>query len=217
MTTETKDEQTGSTGEEKLYAGKFKTIEELESGYKNAAGVYNENETLKKKVEDLSNVPIDYINPSDVELEEARITDIKTRAKEAGLTQAQYEKFVRSDKARVEQHKLNFENAKKEVGEETMNILKDYVSKNYPKEIQDNMLNTFIGNKGARQAALSHRDQILSNRVPGMDKQAAPGYTVTKSDVEKAYQAKEKNNSDIKARDHYLNILGAYSAQQQAS
>jgi hypothetical protein len=202
---------------EKLYAGKFKTVEELEAGYKNSLPTFQENENLKKKVDELTTIPANYMNPSDVELDQNRLTDLQARAKEAGLTQAQYEKMVRSDKSRVDAYKSNFENAKKEVGEETLNILKDYVAKHYPKPLQDNILNTFIGNKEARQAALDHRQQLLSNRFPGMEKTAAGlGYRVTDADIRKAYDAKEKNSGDMKARTHYLNLVAAKAEQDRS-
>jgi hypothetical protein len=154
------------------------------------------------------------MNPADIQHDPNRIADIQARAKAAGMTQAQYEKFLRDDKARVDGRTASFENAKKEVGEETLNILKDYVSKHYPKELEDNMLNTFIGNKEARQAALNHRAQLLNNQVPGMSKTPALGYAVTDDDVRKAYEAKEKNKGDMKARNHYLNMVAAKAAQK---
>lgn len=202
--------------EEKLYAGKFKTVEDLEQGYKNSAVIYDENEKLKKQVSELSETPTDYFNPSDVTLEESRINDIKTRAREAGMTQTQYEKFLRGDKARIEQHQQNYEKSRKEVGDETINILQDYVNKNYPKELSENMMKTFVQNKDARQAALRHREQILNNTVPGMNKTPALGYAITQEDINKAYKAKEANKGDMKARDHYVNLLSAQAAQRQA-
>ena len=210
------DEKTEG-GEEKLYAGKFKTVEELEAGYKNSAVIYDENQNLKNKVSELTTTPEVYLNPADIELDQSRVADIQARAKETGMTQAQYEKFVRSDKARVEQNNKNFENMKKEVGDETINILTDYVNKNYPKELQDNMIKTFIVNKDARAAALNHRQQILNNQVPGMNRPAQPNYNVTEKDVSTAYANKEKNPHDLKARQAYLNVLAARANQGQAS
>ena len=195
--------------QDKLYAGKFKTVEDLEAGYKNSAAVFDENAKLKQQVEQLTTLPPDYMNPQDVELEETRVTEIKARAREVGMTQAQYEKFLRGDKARVDKRKEAVEAARKEVGEETINILTDYVAKHYPPELKDNMLNTFIGNKDARSAALKHREQLLSNRVPGVDKVAAGGYRVSREDIQKAYEKKEKNPGDMKARQHYINLLAA--------
>jgi hypothetical protein len=201
---------------ERLYAGKFKTVEDLEAGYKNSAVIYDENTTLKKKVDELSSVPSDYQNPSDVELEESRLTDIRARAKESGMTQVQYEKFVRSDKARVDAHKESFEQAKKDLGEEKTNLLKDYVDKHYPRELGDSMMKTFIMNKDARQAALNHRDQLLNNKLPGMEKtSASPGYHVSDDDVKKAYAQKEKTKS-IADINRYVNLVSARAAQAQS-
>lgn len=213
----TTDNTEGQSGGEKLYAGKFKTVEELEAGYKNSLPTFQENESLKTKLKEATEVPVSYLNPADVELDANRVSDLQARAREAGLTQAQYEKMVRDDKKRVDNYKSTFENARKEVGEETLNILRDYVGKHYPKALQDNMLNTFIVNKEARQAALDHRQQLLNNRVPGMDKTpAAGGYTVTDEDINKAYAAKEKNKGDMRAREHYMNLLAARAAQKSA-
>lgn len=200
---------------EKLYAGKFKTIEELEKGYSNSAVVFDENEKLKKQVQESTTVPDVYQNPSDVELDQNRVKDLQARAKESGMTQAQYDKFVRSDKARVEANKARFDDARKEVGEETMNLLKDYVSKQYPPELADNMLNTFIGNKEARTAALKHRDQLLNNNIPGLGRvSTGGGYTVNSDDVRKAYEAKEKNPHDMKARARYIALCEQQAAQK---
>ncbi len=202
--------------DEKLFAGKFKTVEELEAGYKNSLPTFQENEALKRQVTELTSVPESYLNPDDVQIEESRINDIKARAKEAGLTQAQYDKMLRGDKTRVENNKQNFEKVKKELGDETINILKDYVAKNYPKELHENMVNTFIGNKDARQAALNHRDLLLNNQIPGMNKVSTGGYTVTRDDVLKARDAVEKARGKDKeaAKAHYINILSAQAAQR---
>jgi hypothetical protein len=209
--TNTNDNQNNSS--EKLYAGKFKTIEDLEAGYKASLPTFQENENLKKKLEEVTYVPADYINPAEIDLDESRVNDIKSRAKEVGMTQKQYENFVINDKKRVELNKQNFEKAKKDVGEQTINILSDYVSKAYPKELHDNLLKTFIGNKEAREAALKHRDQLLNNKFPGIDRTAAVGYAVTQEDINKAHAQKEKNPHDMKARQHYINLLNAKASQ----
>jgi hypothetical protein len=208
----TSDDQ--KQNEEKLYAGKFKSIEDLENGYKNSAAVYDENEKLKKEIEEFKTTPHEYLNPKDVELDQNRIEDIKARAKEAGMTQAQYEKFVMGDKARVEKHKQGFEEAKKAVGEQTLNILQDYVNKYYPKEIGEQMMKSLIADKTAREAALKHRDSLLNTTVNGLNRPAQGGYHVTQEDIDKAYAKKEKHPGDLKARQHYLNLLEAKAAQK---
>lgn len=210
------DPNANNNNNEKLYAGKFKTVEDLEAGYKNSAIVYDENNNLKKKVEELSTIPDAYQNPTDVQLEANRIADIQARAREAGMTQAQYEKFLRGDKARIDKHHEGFESAKKEVGEQTLNILNDYVTKHYPKELQDGVMRTLIQNKEARQSALNHRDQLLNNQVPGVGRITPPSYSVTDEDVKKAYDQKEKtrNSKDIQ---RYLNLVAMQAEQSKAS
>jgi hypothetical protein len=207
---------TETTNENRLYAGKFKTVEELEAGYKNSLPTFQENEQLKAKVAELGTVPDTYINPADVELDQNRVSDIQAKAKAAGMTQIQYEKFLRNEKSRLEQNTQTYETMKKEMGDETLQILKDYVVKNYPSALQENMINTFIVNKDARAAALGHRTQLLNNQVPGMNKTPAAGYHVTDEDVRKAFEAKEKNRNDLKARTNYLNLLAARGAQKRA-
>ena len=77
--------------QEKLYAGKFKTVEDLEVGYKNSAAVYDENTKLKNQLDEVTKVPDAYLNPADVELEANRLSNLQARAKESGMTQKQYE------------------------------------------------------------------------------------------------------------------------------
>jgi multidrug efflux pump subunit AcrA (membrane-fusion protein) len=212
------ENKTEGTTSETLYAGKFKTVEDLESGYKNAAKVYDDNEALKTQLAKATEVPHDYVNPADVEVDPARVEDIKARAKEAGLNQSQYEKFVRSDKSRLDARNQAYEANKKAVGEETLNILTDYVTRNYPKPIQDAMIKTFVGNKEAREAALGHRSQLLNSQVPGVNKTPpAVGFRVTQDDINKAYAAKEANKASLQARQHYLNLLSAKAEQDKAS
>ena len=90
------------------------------------------------------------------------------------------------------------------------------MSKYYPKEIADNMINTFITNKEARQAALNHRDQLLNNKLPGMNRVSGGNYHVSDEDVQKAYTQKEKtkNSKDIS---RYLNLVSQQAAQRRAS
>lgn len=213
--TRTNEGNEGNEGE-KLYAGKFKTVEELEAGYKNSLPTFQENEALKNQVKEFSTVPDTYLNPADVELDAQRFSDIQARAREAGMTQAQYEKFVRSDKHSLDAHQQNFETARKEMGEETLNLLTDYVNKNYPKELHDNILRSFIVNKEARTAALNHRTQLLNNQVPGLNKLTQGGYAVTSEDIRKAYAAKEKHPHDMKLRAAYIRLHEA-KAQKDAN
>lgn len=217
MTTENKDSQGNTNEDTRLYAGKFKTVEDLEAGYKNSLPAFQENEQLKTRLKEATEIPASYLNPSDVTLEQDRLSDLQERARDAGMTQGQYEKYVRQENARQNAAQSKFEGMRKEVGEETLNILKDYVGKNYPKEFHDNMLNSFIVNKEARQAALNHRSQLLNSQTPGVNKPSAGGYTVTDEDIQKAYKAKEAargQHGQAEAQRRYLNLLEARAAQR---
>lgn len=211
-------DQASSPEETKLYAGKFKSVEDLENGYKNSLPVLQENEQLKAKLEEAMRVPDAYQNPEDVQLEQNRVADIQARAKDAGMTQAQYEKFLRNEKARIERSQQGFETARKEVGEETLNVLQDYVKNHYPPSLADGVLKTLITNKEARAEALAHRQRLLGDQVPGVGQPAFVKYNaVTDEDIRKAYAVKDKNPHDLKARQRYINLLEQQAAQKSAS
>jgi len=210
---------TEQNNDTKLYAGKFKTVEELEAGYKNSLPTFQENEQLKAKVAELGTIPDQYLNPADVELDQNRLTALQARAKAAGMTQAQYEKYVRNEKAVQEQGQQQFENLRKELGEQDLNLLKDYVNKNFPTytdSVKESFLNTLIVNKEARTAALNHRTQLLNNQVPGMNKTPALGYAVTQEDIDKAYKAKNAQPNNLQLRNNYINLLKARGEQKRA-
>lgn len=207
-----------NTEETKLYAGKFKSVEDLENGYKNSLPVLQENDQLKAKLEEVTRVPDAYQRPADIGLDPNRLADIETRAREAGMTQQQYEKYLSNEKARIERSQQGFESARKEVGDETLNILQDYVKNHYPPSLADGVLKTLITNKEARAEALSHRARLLGDQVPGVGQPAFVKYNqVTDEDVRKAYAAKDKNPHDMKARQRYLNLIEQQAAQKSAS
>lgn len=212
MTSENQNQNQNQNSGDKLYAGKFKTVEELETGYTNAAKVYQENETLKKQVTDATKVPDDYSTPTGVALHEADLAETKRLAKESGMTQAQYEKFVKQTEAKSRSQHETFEAAKKEIGADQLNILQDYVKKAYPEKLHDAVLKTLIKDKDARAAALEHRQKLLNNRVPGMETPGA-GYDhdVTYDDVLKAREAHQKNKGDMKLRKRYLDMTARYA------
>lgn len=211
------DPQT-NTDDVKLYAGKFKTVDELENGYKNSLPVLQENEQLKAKLEAAMRVPDAYSQPDDIQLDPTRLAAIQQRAKEAGMTQPQYEKYIRFEKGAIERSQQGFETARKEVGEDILNMLQDYVKNQYPAALHDGILKTLITNKEARQEAMSHRERLLVDKVPGVGQPAFTRFNaVTDEDVRKAYAVKDKNPHDMKARQRYINLLEQQAAQKSAS
>ena len=138
----------------KLWAGKYKTPEELEEGYKNSLPVFNENKELKSKLEKFS-VPETYNVPDDIKLRAGDIAEIKALAKNAEMNQAQFEKTAREMQARIQSQLESAEQAKQAIGVEKMNLLNDYVAKNYPKSLHETVLNKLIKDKDAMADVLN--------------------------------------------------------------
>lgn len=207
------DQQNENT--EKLYAGKFKTVEDLEAGYNSSAKVFQENNDLKKRLEDISRVPDDYAPPSEIALHESDLAEAKRLAKESGMTQSQFERFAKQQEAKAKKQLEDFENAKKEIGPDKLNVLQDYIKNYYPEKMQDTVLKTLIKNKEAREAAFAHREQLLNNTAPGMHRPGRPfDHRVTYDDVLKARAALQERKGDMKLRKRYLDLTAAYAHQK---
>lgn len=199
------------TEDVKLYAGKFKTIEELEAGYNNAAKVYQENDDIKNKLAEATKVPDDYQVPSNVGLHENDVSTLKQSAKESGLTQAQFEKLA-SKQDSIARSKLDaFENARKEVGADNLNLLQDFISKTYPEKVQAAMLKEAIKNKEVRESILAQRTAALNSSTPGVGRVSASNYNnVTHEDVIKAREAmtKTRGKARVEAQRRYIALAG---------
>lgn len=187
------------TGGETLYAGKFKTVAELEAGYKNSLPTFQENENLKKKLEESTKVPDAYNTPADIALHESDLEAVKLEAKNSGLTQAQYEKLVKERNARSMNKHQSFEQAKKDLGADTLNLLQDFIKKTYPEKAGEVLLKQAISNKEVRESILAQRTQMLNSSVPGGNRvSTGGGYQITEKDVLKARD--EMNSSRGRAR-----------------
>jgi hypothetical protein len=191
----------------KLYAGKFKSIEELEAGYNNAAKVYQENEDLKTKYSEVTKVPDDYQVPSDVALHDNDIAQLKLSAKESGLTQAQFERLAQRQNSHVQSQVDAFEAAKKEVGADNINLLQDFLAKTYPDKVADKMLKEAIKDKDLRSQLLEQRSKMLNSSVPGSGKVSIGSYNdVTHDDVHKArdLMMKSRGKARVEAQKRYV-------------
>lgn len=192
---------------DKLYAGKYKTVEELEAGYNNAAKVYQENEDLKRKFEDTTKVPDDYQVPSDATLHDNDMAELKRTAKESGLTQSQFERLALKQTQSVKSKLEAFENAKKEVGADNLNLLNDFLSKAYPEKVAATMLKEAIKDKDLRAQILEQRTKMLNSSVPGSGKVSIGSYNdVSHDDVHKArdLMMKSRGKARIEAQKKYV-------------
>ncbi len=196
---------------DKLYAGKFKTIEELEAGYNNSAKVYQENEDLKKRFDETTKVPDEYQVPSNVTLHDNDVAQLKSAAKESGLTQSQFERLALKQTENVQSKLQDFENAKKEVGADNLNLLQDFISKTYPDKIAEKMLKEAIKDKDLRAQLLDQRTKMLNSSVPGSGKVSIGSYNdVTHDDVHKArdLMMKSRGKARVEAQKRYVALSG---------
>lgn len=197
------------TDETKLYAGKFKTVEELEAGYNNAAKVYQENDDLKNKYDAVTKVPDAYAVPQGIELHENDIEELKQSSKNSGLTQAQFDRLALAQNDKVKGKVQSFENAKKEIGADNLNLLQDFISKTYPEKAGAALLKEAIKNKEVRDAILTQRTQVLNSSVPGVNKVFSSGYNeVTHEDVIKAREVmtKSRGRARVEAQKRYIGL-----------
>jgi len=171
----------------KLYAGKFKTIEELESGYNNSAKVFQENEDLKRQHAENTKIPEDYATPSGIELHDSDLADIKRTAKDSGLTQTQFDKLAHAQNQSVKTKYESFETAKKDIGADSLNMLQDFIGKSYPEKAGQALMKEAIKNKEVRDAILEQRTKSLNSTIPGSSTVNVSNYSaVNHEDVRKA-------------------------------
>ena len=193
----------------KLYAGKFKTIEELESGYNNSAKVFQENEDLKRKFEDIARVPNDYATPSGIELHDSDLADIKRTAKDSGLTQVQFDKLVHAQNQSVKTKYESFETAKKDIGADSLNMLQDFIGKSYPEKAGQALLKEAIKNKEVRDAILEQRTKSLNSTIPGSSTVNVSNYSaVNHEDVRKAREVMmgARGKARVEAQARYVSL-----------
>jgi hypothetical protein len=143
---------------QKLYAGKYKSVEELEKAYKNSAKVFNDNKALQERLKNYE-VPENY-NLPDVSLPKTMLQEIDGLAKAAGLSQDQFNKTLYAMAEQQNHYQAQLEDKKKTLGDK-LNVVQDYVTKTYPTSLHNTILNTLIGDEHAMTEALKHRDQFL--------------------------------------------------------
>jgi cell fate (sporulation/competence/biofilm development) regulator YlbF (YheA/YmcA/DUF963 family) len=174
--------------EGRLYAGKYKTAEEMEEAIKakdsEAHKLFESNKQLKAQMEQANQAPEHYDVPAEAEHIKDDVEAIVKMAKAASLSQEKFSKLVSERINERKDYDKRYDEAKKEVGDENLTILTDYVSKNYPEPVRKQMMDSFVLNPTARAEALAHRNKTLDTRTPGMNN-GNPGGTPPKTDSEK--------------------------------
>lgn len=197
-----------TSSEPKLWAGKYKTVEELENAYKNSARIYDENKELKAQVEKYTKVPDDYNIPDDIALREAEAKEIKLLAKRTGLTQDQCVNLAKEVHAKNIDVAQKFEEQKKALSEKDFGLLTDYVS-TYPEGVRDVVMSKLIRDKPAREQAMNARNEQLNSKVPGINSAGGSGggerYDGEQELINVAREV-ERNPRDQKLKEKYIRI-----------
>lgn len=197
----------------KLWAGKYKTPEEMEEAIKakdNEYGkLYEEHDGIKKKYDEISKVPDKYAVPDGMVLRQNEIQEIEQLAKNAGLTQAQFEKTALDMQARIQSSVNAMIQAKEKVGQDKIAIIQDHIKKHYPESLQEVVFNKVLMDEKARTDILSEREKKLNSEVPGMDKGSTQGSGEKRDgdkELKEAFDAYHKNPSE-RTRKKYLDVV----------
>ena len=152
-------------------------------------------------------MPDDYQVPGEVTLHDNDVAQLKAAAKNSGLTQAQFEKLALAQTQSVKAQVDAFENAKKEVGADNLNLLQDFLAKTYPEKVAERMLKEAIKDKDLRAQLLDQRTKLLNSSVPGSSKVSMGTYNeVTHDDVHKARELmmKSRGKARVEAQKKYV-------------
>jgi GTP1/Obg family GTP-binding protein len=197
--------------EVKLFANKFKTVEELEKAYGNSVTAMVEKAKLEKELEKYR-PPESYDLPRDISLDGNQFEELKLIAKNADMTQSQFEKTAKEMHNRVVSNKQAVEKfyseRKTSIGEEKLNLLNDYVEKYYPSYARELILDKLIKDDSAMSEALKDRDTRLNTQVPGVG-QGRSGSSERyngEKELMDAARAAEKNPRDKTLREKFVNL-----------
>jgi len=193
--------------EGRLFANKFKSVEELEKAYGNSVSAYNEKAKLEKELERYK-VPEDYSIPEDVPLRNEDFEEIKYIAKNAKLTQEQFELTTRNMADKIQQQHAQLEERRKAIGEDKLTLINDYVTKHIPEYARDVVLNKLIRDDKAMSDALKDRDQRLNSQAPGMSQAGGnvPERFDGQKELSKAASEFHRNPRDRQAQQRYLDL-----------
>lgn len=203
-------------GEPKLYAGKYKSVEELEKAYNHSATAIREAKEAASKLTEQYKVPDNYEAPQDLSMRDSELEEVRGIAKKAGLTQHQFHETAREMQARIKAQIDATESAKTAIGSEKLAVINDYVDRFYPESLRPTVLNKIIRDGNAMSDALKHRDSILNSTAPGLS-EGSTGATESRYDgqselMKAANQfAKTKNAAD---KERYIKLAAEVGAER---
>lgn len=157
---------------EVLYAGKFKSVEELEKGYKESLSVHVKNKELEEKLSQMQTVPDSYNIPENSILDSKQLAELTEVAKNSKMSQEQFDAAINSLASNAKQQESQWETRKKLIGEQNINVLKKYVDENfstYDERFRGQMLNQIILDDATMEKAMEDREKRLNSSIPGIN------------------------------------------------
>jgi len=157
---------------EVLYAGKFKSVEELEKGYKESLSVHVKNKELEEKLSQMQTVPDSYNIPENSILDSKQLAELTEVAKNSKMSQEQFDAAINSLASNAKQQESQWETRKKLIGEQNINVLKKYVDENfstYDERFRSQMLNQIILDDATMEKAMEDREKRLNSSIPGIN------------------------------------------------
>jgi len=188
-------------GEPKKFAGKFDTVEDLEKAYNEVGQTLRENANLKSEISQLRSAPDEYNLPDNILLQNDDLNDLKKIAKTANLSQEHFEKVAQQMSERAKNSLERYETRKKELGEEKLNVLQDFVKKSYPQNVQDAIINKCIEDNEAMSQIMNQRDKLLNSKAPGIDGAGQGGGGGSRDAYDGQKEVKELAKEYLKSND----------------
>jgi hypothetical protein len=198
--------------EPQLYAGKFKSVDELEKAYKEGFGVHLKNKELESKIQEFTTVPDDYTIPENISLRNAKLSELKELAKTSGMTQDQFNNAAKKVNDDIQKNLSQYQEAMEKVGDDKINVVKGYLDKKlsaFDDDIKGNILTKVISNNDVMEKIMSDREKDLNSNVPGIN-QTADQKVMRENDMKREkYEAGLKTMLDPRdkaAKAKFINI-----------
>lgn len=206
---------------EKLLANKFKSAEDLETGYMNLQSAHNQNtakvQTLESQLAEYK-IPDDYAAPEGVQINDADMAANKALAKKAGLSQKQFNELLSGigevatanhQKAQESARAAEADRAAKraQLDQQELGILEKFVPEAFGDELGE-VLKQKLHDPQVFEKIKGIRAKLTSNATPGISIPSAPPVSdYSEEEFLKAQKLAAQNPSNMVLRDRHIELL----------
>lgn len=197
--------------QDRLYAGKFKTVEELEKGYRESLPVHIKNKELEERLSKIGSVPNEYMVPVGIELSQDKVREIQHISKEAGMNQDQFSNAVKAASIEYHEKMTRLEERKAEIGEQKVNMVKSYLDRNFNsfgEDVKNDLFLKTIENPATMEQIMNDRESQLNSTIPGTDRisiSTNPQQSLEK-EFKEACKISSGNPADAEARNRTIEL-----------